>query len=201
MKKCTILHLCFSILLIPAVLWAADLLPAGQITDFSPPLPSDVPVGPPQDWGDVIGNPGDGHGANTLSGYLKEILEHIHKEAKVYPTLADCVTVTSGAGDWALGSFVEVVPINTITEEFDIHQVIIETFNTKNKTYELVIYYGGSDTEAGRIRFQSGDNKGNVDNGAFQTPLISENSKIRAKLAIEDGGSKTACISIRYHTY
>jgi hypothetical protein len=205
-KQCRVIQiLVFCIILIPSILLAADLLPGGQILDFSVPPPKDTSLVPPADWGDVIGNPNDGHGANTLAGFLNEIREHLHEETQVYPTLADCVTVTSGAGDWQLGSFTQIVPINTITQEFDIHQIFVEDYNTSDKTYELVLYQGDNDVEIGRMRFRVNDGtpvgRTLSSGGQFQTPLILENKRIRAKLAIEDGGSKTACISIRYHTY
>jgi len=45
-----------------------------------------------------------------------------------------------------------IVPTNTITSAFDIHEILIEDVNTQDKTYELVLYYGDSDTSShGRV--------------------------------------------------
>ena len=148
-----------------------------------------------------IGENDDSHDGATLFGRLQGILKHLHSAQKVYPTLADGVSLTTSANDWALGTIVEIVPVNTITSEFDIHEVLIEDVNTQDKTYELVLYYGGSDTECGRTRFAASSTKGGVPAVAMQTILIPANSRIRAQLAIQDGGSKTGKVSLRYHIY
>ncbi len=148
-----------------------------------------------------IGNNDDNHDGASLFGRVRELIEHIHTAQKVYPTLADGVTLTTAAGDWALGTITVIVPANTITSEFDIHEVLVEDVNTQDKTYELVLYYGGSDTECARVRFASTSNKGGVPAQFAMTPLIPANSRIRGQLAIEDGGGKTIKFSLRYHEY
>jgi len=140
-------------------------------------------------------------GKETTADKVKVLLEHNHGRQYVYPALADGVTLTSHNDDWDLGVIVEIVPANTIAADFDIHEVLIEDVNTKDKTYELVLYSGGGDTEVGRVRFSSATDKGGVPNGCMMTPLIAANSRIRAQLAIQDGGGKTVSMSIRYHTY
>ncbi len=119
----------------------------------------------------------------------------------VYPTLADGVTVTSHATDWLLGTIVQIVPASAISLDFDIHELVIEAVNTADKVYELVLYSGAGDVEVGRVRFAAGSVRGGVPNVFMQTPIIAADSRIRAQLAIQDGGSKTAAISLRYHTY
>lgn len=148
-----------------------------------------------------VGNNDDGHDGATLFGRLMQALEHIHSAQEVYPTLADGVALATAAGDWGLGTITEIVPINTITNEFDIHEVLVEDVNTQDKTYELVLYYGDGDTECGRTRFAATSLKGGVPAVAMQTILIPANSRIRGQLAIDGGGSKTAKVSLRYHTY
>ncbi len=150
---------------------------------------------------DVTGNKSDNHNGTSIRAIAHATFEHFHQEQKVYPTLADGVTLTSHATDWTLGTIVEIVPINTITSDFDIHEVVIEDVNTADKTYELVLYSGAGDDEIGRIRFAVSATKGGVPNVSMQTPIITANLRIRAALAIETGGSKTAVVSIRYHTY
>jgi len=145
----------------------------------------------------------DGHDGVTDSlGWHTDILEeHFHSAQKVYPTLADGVTLTTESGDWQLGTITQIVPADAIGSMFDIHEVIVETVNTQDKAYELVLYYGASDTECGRVRFRADTNKGSVNVATMQTPLIPADSKISGALAIQDGGSKTAVISLRYHLY
>lgn len=148
-----------------------------------------------------VGNNDDDHNGLTLFGRLEQQLEHIHSAQRVYPTLAAGVSLTTHATTWVLGTIAEIVPVNTITAQFDIHEVLVEDVNTQDKTYELVLYYGGGDTECGRTRFAAGSTKGGVPAVAMQTILIPANSRIRGQLAIEDGGGKTAKVSLRYHTY
>lgn len=150
---------------------------------------------------DVLGNKGDTHDGDSAMARLDTADEHVHSEQEVYPTLADGVTLTTHADDWVLGTITEVVPATTIGSDFDIHEVVIEDVDTVDKTYELVLYSGAGDTEVGRTRFAASTNKGGVPNVFMQTPIIAADSRIRAQLAIQDGGSKTAVLSIRYHVY
>ena len=149
----------------------------------------------------AVGDSADNHDVATLFGRLMELIEHVHRAQQVYPTLADGVTLTTAAGDWGLGTITEIVPINTIPAEFDIHEVLIEDVNTQDKTYEIILYYGAGDVECGRSRFAATSNKGGVPAVAMQTILVPANSRIRGQLAIEDGGNKTAKMSLRYHEY
>lgn len=151
-----------------------------------------------------IGNKTDGHSVDTLGGRSKQILEHIHNPSKVYPTLGAGATINTDVAAWTLGAFVEIVPLNTITSDFDIHYVSIEDISA-NGVYELVLYsdadgVGGGEVEVGRVRFvQSGVQSATL-NTPMLTPLIDANAQIKAKLASDSGGDN-ATISIFYHTY
>lgn len=140
-----------------------------------------------------------GNGDNAA--YLLHIIEeHMHSESKVYPTLAAPVAVLGDNSAWTLGSFVEIVPVDTITDVFDIHFINIEDADDDDM-YELVLY--ADETEIGRVRFVVDTS---VFGGAlpaipFQTPLIPANTKIQAKVASSAGGGDTVNISIHYHTY
>jgi hypothetical protein len=151
-----------------------------------------------------IGKDTDGHNVDTLGGRTKQLLEHVHKPSKVYPTLAVGVTVIGGAA-WTLGAFVEIVPLNTITSDFDIHYVSIEAISA-NDVYELVLYsdadgVGGNEVEIGRVRFTRSAIQSATLNVPFMTPLISANAQIKAKIASSSGGGDSAVISVFYHTY
>lgn len=153
------------------------------------------------DWGDVIGNKNDTHDGTSIRAFAHTANEHFHNAQKVYPTLADGVSLATAAGDWALGTITQIVPASAIDDDFDIHEVVIEDVNTQDKTYELVLYAGAGDTEIGRTRFSAAAIKGGVPNATMQTPIVAADSRIRAQLAIQDGGSKTAIVSLRYHIY
>lgn len=152
---------------------------------------------------DVIGNKGDEHVGDSIYANLKTVLEHIHKASRVYPTLSDGVTVLSGPSSWQLGDPVEVVPVNTITSDFDIHYVSVEDISA-NDVYELVLYADptgvGSKTEIGRVRFVRSAVQSATLNVPMMTPLIAANSQIVAKIACADGAYE-ADITLFYHTY
>ena len=104
---------------------------------------------------DVIGNKTDTSSGDSIIAYLKSLAadmhileEHIHSVSKVYPTLANGITVTSGVGAWVLGSATAVVPINTITDEYDIHYVSVGSVSV-NDTYELALFSDAACTVEG----------------------------------------------------
>lgn len=152
---------------------------------------------------DVLGQKGDTHNGKSIYALLHEMNDHLHTPSKVYPTLADGVVVTAGAA-WTLGAFAEIVPINTITSDFDIHHISIESLSA-NEVYELALYYGPTDIECGRTRITKNANQDGTMNIPILTSTVEHkplpaNSRIRAKLATA-GGTDTATISIFYHPY
>ena len=134
---------------------------------------------------------------------LDVIEEHIHKEGKVYPTLAAGVTLTAvdDGGSWDLGVLVEIIPANIIGTDFDIHYVGMEDISN-NTVYELVLYYGVGDIEAGRVRFsREGGTDGALRAISIMTPIIPKNSKIMAAIATPANNGETVDISLMYHLY
>ena len=117
---------------------------------------------------DVVGNKTDTHDGNSMYAVTETLLEHVHSPSKVYPTLANGVTVTTGAGAWGLGSFVEIVPASTITSDFDIHHISLEALSASG-AYELVLYKGAasSEIEIGRVRFAKNSNFDSLINQPF----------------------------------
>lgn len=132
---------------------------------------------------------------------LDTLEEHAHSISCVYPTLAAGTTVTGAAGAWTLGAFVEIIPANTITKDFDIHWIDVEGASIED-VYELVLY--NTTTEIGRVRFNAAKT---VAGGVilspvyFQSQVQAKNSQIQAKLASSSGGGDTVTFSVFYHTY
>jgi hypothetical protein len=143
-----------------------------------------------------------GHIAGKETGFDKAKIteEHFHGAAKVFPTLAAGETVTGAAGAWTLGAFAEIVPVDTITEDFDIHYINIEDASADD-IYELVLY--AATTEIGRIRFvvDTGVGGGGFPGLPFQCAIQPKNTQIQAKVASSGGGADTVDISIHYHEY
>jgi hypothetical protein len=126
---------------------------------------------------------------------VDSVLAHQHSAAKVYPTLATGKELICSATPWALGNFVEVVPASTITSAFCVVGINYESSTEEtSETYEIVLFYGESDTECARARVSS-DGTGSYI--PVSTPSIAANSKIRAKAA-GAAGSNSIYISIAY---
>lgn len=131
---------------------------------------------------------------------VAELACYLKTSPRVYPTLAPGVPVVSGAADWVLGEFAEIVPSNTITQMFHVSSVVIESLD-RNAVFELVLYQSLNDIEIARGRFsvQGGLKGGEFSN--FDTGSLMAGVRIRARLASSDGAARvaTATISIGYH--
>jgi hypothetical protein len=144
---------------------------------------------------DVIGNKLDTHLGNSLYAHVGLIRSHWAAERRVYPTRAAGATVVSASADWTYGAYATVVPANTITSDFHINAVSIESCN-KNATFQLALYKGAADDIVTAVRF-------NVTGGFFGnqvyfigSELITANSQVRARLASSDGATNVATIQI-----
>ena len=137
--------------------------------------------------------------AGSLAYRILRMYDDTNQPVLVYPTLAAGATVASAATDWGLGALAQVVPATTITSNFLVQLIAVETMS-KNGVYELVLYSGADDDEVARIRFSVIG--GFFGNTVFRVPgtLVAANSRIRAALACSDGlaGAATATVSIGY---
>jgi hypothetical protein len=139
-------------------------------------------------------------GKETSADSVRIIDEHFHSAQKVYPTGTGGVTVTGAAGAWTLGDFAEVVPVSTITEDFDLHWVNVEAISASG-IYEIVFYQ--ATTEIARKRFPVLGTPANLIMPPLrlQTVIIPANAQIQAKIMNAAGGGESATISLDYHLY
>lgn len=151
------------------------------------------------DMADVLGQKGDSHSGNSVYALAHILDEHIHSIPFSYPTLANGVTVTGHANAWTLGSFVEIIPVNTITDDFDIHWVSISNISA-NDTYELYLYNGTTLIEM-CPEFSRVTGVGTIIAFPSQCPRQAANSQIQAKLASKAGGGRTADVKLNGHPY
>ena len=138
-------------------------------------------------------------GRATTFDKVEILEEHMHSISKVYPSLAAGVDVLSGIA-WVLGNFVEIIPVNTISKDFDLHWLVIEGI-TSDGIYELVFY--AATTEISRVRFAGEAGvAGTVSFSPIPTQMNIQpkNAQIQAKLACS-AGAETATISVLYHEY
>ncbi len=137
----------------------------------------------------------------TIEDRVHILSDHVHKPGKVYPTGAGGVTATAGnAAPGTLGSYVEVIPVNIVTPDFDIHYIFIEGASA-DTTYELVFY--ASTTEISRLRITILD----IANGRIlpyypmMTDLVEPNTQIQVKVMSASGNADTLTFSVGYHCY
>lgn len=149
-------------------------------------------------FSDVIGTKPDTHNGDSIAAFCHTILEHVHSQGDVYPSLADDVQIQTAAGVWTLGNFTEIVPVNGITFDFDLHFVEISTASG-NDVFELWLY--AVEVLRAKIRFARTTNQTRVSAKPTQSIIMPANTQIQGKLACAAGGSKTADISIQFHPY
>lgn len=148
------------------------------------------------------------HSHPSPSGRIHMIAEHIHNLPLIFPSkvagvlgdgLAAPVTLTAAGVAYTLGALVEIIPANTLDEDYDIHFVNIEDSNT-NGTYIIEFYYGADDVVCGRIKFTRTDKKETADGRFTISTLIPKNSRLRAAAA-HSAGAATIDISVEVHEY
>lgn len=153
------------------------------------------------DQAEQIGYSTDNELTPTISGEDVALMIHAHSAQKVYPSLANGITLTGAAGAWALGVIAAIIPINTITDNFDIHSIEIEAYNA-NDTFEIVLYSdSGGTKEIGRVRVTRITNVGASPSVPFMCKIQLANTGIWGAVASKAGTSNTITISLRYHQY
>ena len=149
---------------------------------------------------DVVGNKGDSHFSDSLSGHAHNTNDHFHMVSLTYPALADGPTVTADNVGWTLGALVEIVGAGIITSPFDIHEICVEALSAVDR-YLIVLYYGAGDIKcAERKVIKAAQMEGTI-NVPCRTIIIPSGSRIRAALACKAAVARTADISINYHLY
>lgn len=154
------------------------------------------------DMVDVVGSKTDTFAGNSVYSRLDEVYDNLNVERQVYPTLAAGATVISAAADWTLGAYAEVVPINTITNNFHILGISIESMN-QNAVFQLELYKGATDDLVTAVRFAVAGGFWGNSVYVIGAEEVAANARIRARLASSDGlaNQATATISICYYEH
>jgi len=132
--------------------------------------------------------------------FLKTVYKSLHAKQNTYPTLADSIVLTSGVGDWELGSLVEVIPANFVCYPFEINFVGIGEASATGAVYEIELFAGavGSELEIGQCRAYRQANQSGSSPSPMSTPIQPKGTRISARCAVEDGGSETIKIALFY---
>lgn len=146
---------------------------------------------------DVIGNKLDTHDSNSLYARVDELYDQFQQERLVYPTLAAGATIVSNAVAWTYGNYGLIVPINTITNDFHILNVSIESCNVAAGVFQLELYKGAADDIITAVRFaMAGGFWGNMVY-LIGSEEVEANAQVRARLA-SSVGATTITVSIVY---
>lgn len=151
----------------------------------------------------VVGTNADGHSVNTLSGKVKQLLEHIHSIAMIHPELANPVSLQKASGAWAAyGTPTEIVAAGAITEDFDLHFGIISEISA-NGDYTVEIYQGAALSETQIAHISVSRNAVQSQEGTIPiiTPLLAGDTRISAALSSGNAAQDTLKIKLMYHTY
>lgn len=153
---------------------------------------------------DVVGNKTDDENGTSLYSKSYLVEKHLHGTGMIYPSLANGVTLTAvnDASNWSLGALTEIVPVNTITTPYDLHQVFIESAST-DTNYQINFYYGASDTYA-TAYYCTRDSVGAltfITNALTICPIIPANSRLRARVATPNNNGETITLKVFYHPY
>lgn len=135
------------------------------------------------------------NGVDSIELYLRFYKDNA---VKASTNLATPPTLTTGEGAWEKGSTVDLIPINTVTKQFEVERINIGTVS-KQDTYQVYLY--ANDVEFYTQRFIK-----DVGFGVFfWIPVFSRifppNTKINAKLAklaCSGGASATCTVSLAY---
>lgn len=159
---------------------------------------------------DVIGNKSDlvpvpyVEAASSLLAFLHTGYYHVHGKSFVYPSLANDVTLTSGAGAWAAGgSITEVIPAATLTDAaFDLHWINISNI-TSNATIQINIYAGGAGSEVliGATRATRTTNQARNGPARIQIPQQTSGTRISCRLYDSTAVTVSCDVSFEGHYY
>lgn len=120
-----------------------------------------------------------------------------HTVQLVYPELAAPVALPAQGGAYAYGATTEVVPINTITSDYGLHEILLSAMSA-NANYVVKVMYGGSDTVLGYVTITRGGVQTQSIAMPIRGPVVPANARIRMALA-DSVGTSTLAVKLTYH--
>jgi hypothetical protein len=143
-------------------------------------------------------------GINTILAHLNTSYYHVHGQSFVYPSHADDILLTAGAGAWNLtGAITEIIPVNVLNvSAFDLHWINIHSISA-NGTIQVDIYAGTvgnevliTSTKATRTAVQSQNGPKRI-----QIPQQPVNTRISCRLSDNTAGQINCRVSFEGHYY
>lgn len=137
------------------------------------------------------------HDSLNVWGKVCRVMRSITNTSYCYPTLSNGVLLTTNESSWTPSDYIEVVPVNTITSDYRLHDIIIEG-TSNGGCYQLDFYKGtvGNEVHIGSVRISGiSEIKGDK---SIRTKCIEANSRISCKVS-HSSGAETITISLEYH--
>lgn len=144
------------------------------------------------------------NGRDYDSERLHVIEEHLHSHNHVYPSLSSAITLSASTAAWTYGAWVQIIPALTITEEFDLHYISIESFSTVG-SYQVQLAEGttASNTAICELRAVADASRTPRQAIPIMTPILDANKGVVGRVAF--GATALAAnsveVSLFYHEY
>lgn len=140
-----------------------------------------------------IGESTDDYTDETLFGQLSASSMYCYESAFTYPSGTSSTTLSNG-------SYVEVIPANTITNPFSIVGLLLGVMSSSNGWYHCTIASGESGSEVdiastagySKRHFRKGEHK------TVTTPILPADTRVAVKLT---GAGSSALIKLMYQEY
>ena len=143
--------------------------------------------------------------SGTLGHAIKEIEKHIHPVGgeKLYPTGVTPITLTSGGTSDLFGDWVEVIPVDTITNKFDPHHIYFANVSDVARYYVLEVSSGlaASEVVIGRIVAGATSSSKGVSQFAISVARVDANDRISMRVKDDEAATNTIDVAIGYHEY
>jgi len=139
-----------------------------------------------------------------MTNLFERKISLIHEQTQtsihnIYPLSTQSITVTSSSSAWTKGSYVEIIPANTIKTTFYITGVIVNKMKVDTE-YEIDIAYGNVSSENVIITVAHETHDTNRPGMIYIDPptKIPSRSRIASRIATEESTSNTCDIKILY---
>ena len=143
--------------------------------------------------------------SGTLGHAIKEIEKHIHPIGgeKLYPTGVTPVTLRSGGTSDLFGAFIEVVPVDTITNKYDPHHIYFANVSDVARYYVIEVATGlaASEVVIGRIVAGATSSSKGVSQFAIFVNRVDANERLSMRVKDDEAATNTIDVAIGYHEY
>lgn len=141
--------------------------------------------------------------SESVLAYLQTGYYHVHGATFVYPDKANPVQLTSAIASWAdTGNKIEIIPINTIIKNFDLHWCSVSEISAD--LWGIIDFFRGGIGEEIKIGSVDVSRTSNFSReGAIpvQVPQQIANTRISARFSDSTTSARTVRIKLYGHVY